>query len=110
MPTKVHPIEAKIIKASEAMDKDPKLKGTEAAAKFRAPYDRLMARRRGRPASHTRGGKNKKLLALQDASLRDYCFMLHVSRRNPNLEVIQTAASRLVYYKTGDIDSIVLRR
>ena len=62
MPPKNDPIEARITRASKAMDNDPTLKGTKAAAKFGAPYDRLMARRRGRPASRTRGRHNKKLL------------------------------------------------
>jgi hypothetical protein len=59
------------------MDKDLKLGGTKVVAKFNALYDRLMARRRGRPASYTRGGYNKKLLAPQDSSLKDYCLMLY---------------------------------
>ena len=45
------------------MDADPKLTGTAAVAKFQAPYHQLMARRRGRPVSNTRGGHNKKLTA-----------------------------------------------
>jgi hypothetical protein len=44
MPTKSYAIEERVIKASKAMDNDPTLKGTAAAAKFGAPYDRLMAR------------------------------------------------------------------
>jgi hypothetical protein len=53
MPTRAALIEEKVIQASKAMDDDPTLKGTKAAAKFGAPYNRLMARRRGRPASNT---------------------------------------------------------
>jgi hypothetical protein len=64
MPPKNDLIKARIIKASKAMDNDLTLKGTKAVAKFKALYDRLIARRRGRPASHTRGRYNKKLLAL----------------------------------------------
>ena len=37
-------IEEKVIQASQAMDEDPTLKGTKAAARFGASYDRLMAR------------------------------------------------------------------
>jgi hypothetical protein len=110
MPPKAEAIEERIAKASEAMDRDPRLKGTKAAAHFGAPYDRLMARRRGRPASNSRGGHNKKLSVPQDESLRDYLLMLYTSGRSPNLEAIQTGASRLVYYDTGDIDSSVSRR
>ena len=43
MPTKGELIEEAVIKASQAMDADPKLTGTAAAAKFQAPYYRLMA-------------------------------------------------------------------
>jgi hypothetical protein len=94
MPPKAESAKDRITKASEAIDKDPTLKGTKAVAKFRAPYDRLMARRRGRPLSNTRGGHNKKLSAPQDASLKDYCLMLYASRRSPNLDTIQTSANR----------------
>jgi hypothetical protein len=110
MPPKSREIEERISKASEAMDNDPFLKGKAAALQFRAPYHRLMARRRGRPASHTRGGHNKKLLAPQDHALKDYILMLHASGRSANLEAIQISASRLVYYDTGDIESAVSRR
>jgi hypothetical protein len=44
MPPKAEAIEERIAKASEAIDRDPRLKGTKAAAHFGAPYDRLMAR------------------------------------------------------------------
>ena len=64
MPPKAEAMEERITKASEAMDRDPRLKGTKAAAYFGAPYDRLMARQRGRPASNSRGRYNKKLLVL----------------------------------------------
>jgi hypothetical protein len=63
MPPKSREIEERISKASKAMDNDSFLKGKAAALQFRAPYHRLIARRRGRLASYTRGGHNKKLLA-----------------------------------------------
>ena len=110
MPPKTDDIEDRITRASEAIDNDPTLKGTKAAAKFQAPYDRLIAWRRGRPASYTRGRHNKKLSTPQDSSLKDYCLMLYVSRCNPNLDVIQTSATRLVYYEAGDTDLSVLCR
>ena len=69
-----------------------------------------MARRRGRPASNTRGGHNKKLAAPQDYALKDYIFMLYRAGTAANLEVIQTAAGRLLYYALGDYTSLVLRR
>jgi hypothetical protein len=61
MPQTNEEIEATIAEASEAMDRDPYLKGAAAARTYNANYTRLMARRRGRPASNTRGGHNKKL-------------------------------------------------
>ena len=64
MPAKSYAIEERVIKAFKAMDNDPTLKGIVAAAKFGAPYDRLMAWRRGRLLSHSRGGQNKKLSTL----------------------------------------------
>jgi hypothetical protein len=110
MPPASREIETRIANACEAMDNDPKLKGMAAAARFGAPYDRLMARRRGRPPSHTRGGHNKKLSVPQDDLLKDYILMLYHSGHLANLEAIQIAASRLVFYETGDSDSSVSRR
>jgi hypothetical protein len=75
MPPKSRDIEERIIKASQAMDEDSTLKGTKAALQFGASYQRLMARRHGRPASHNRGGHNKKLSAPQDDALREYILM-----------------------------------
>jgi hypothetical protein len=43
MPAKSYTIEERVIKASKAIDNNPTLKGTVVAAKFRAPYDRLIA-------------------------------------------------------------------
>jgi hypothetical protein len=76
MPAKSYAIEERVIKAFEAMDNDLTLKGIAIAAKFRAPYDRLMAWRRGRPLSHSRGGQNKKLSAPQDDALKEYIIIL----------------------------------
>jgi hypothetical protein len=92
------------------MDKDPKLKGTKAAAKFGAPYNRLMARRRGRPASNTRGGHNKKLSAPQDESLKDCIYMLQASGRAADRVAIQSTTTRLLYYETGDSEISVSSR
>jgi hypothetical protein len=64
MPPASHEIEARIAKACEAIDNNPKLKGIAATAQFGALYYRLIARRRGRPPSYTRGGYNKRLFIL----------------------------------------------
>jgi hypothetical protein len=69
-----------------------------------------MARQRGRPASNTRGGHNKKLSAPQDEFLRDYIFMLQASGRAADWDVIQSAATRLLYYETGDSEISVSSR
>jgi hypothetical protein len=92
------------------MDADPTLKGTAAAAKFKALYDRLMARRQGRLASNSKRGHNKKLSALQDHALKDYIFMLYAAKTLANLEVIQNAARQLLYYAFGNSESLVSRR
>jgi hypothetical protein len=110
MPPKGHEIEERISKASQAMDKDPTLKGTKAAQRFGAPYDRLMARRRGRPPSHSRGGQNKKLSTPQDDALKEYIIMLQYSRRGANLEEVRAAAGRLLFWESGDPKASVSRR
>jgi hypothetical protein len=88
MPPKAEAIKERITKASKAIDRDPRLKRTKAAAHFGAPYNQLMARRRGHPASNSRGEYNKKLSVLQNKSLRDYLLILYTSGQSPNLEAI----------------------
>jgi hypothetical protein len=92
------------------MDRDPRYRGTQAVLDFIVLYHRLMARRRGRPISNTRGRHNKKLSAPQDYALKDYIFMLHGANINANITKIQQAVNRLLYYVIGDRKSIVLRR
>ena len=110
MPPKPSKIEEAIAKASKAMDRDPKLKGTKAAVQYGAPYHQLMARRQGRPASNTRGGHNKKLSAPEDLALKDYIFMLYSAGTSANTNEIQTAASRLLYYVSGNAKASISRR
>jgi hypothetical protein len=76
MPPKPRDIEERIAKASREIDNDPYLKGTKAASQFRAPYYLLIARRRGRPTSYTRGGHNKKLAEPEDEALKEYILIL----------------------------------
>jgi hypothetical protein len=61
MPPEADSTEIAIQMASAAMDADPTLKGTDAAKQYNAIYHQLMAQRRGRPLSSTRGGHNQKL-------------------------------------------------
>ena len=102
MPPKRSDIEERITKASQAMDADRHLKGTKAAARFGAPYQRLMARRKGRPASNTRGGHNKKLAEPEDEALKDYILMLQYTGHGANIQEVRSAANRVVYWTTGD--------
>ena len=69
-----------------------------------------MARRRGRPASNTRGGHNKKLDVPQDQALRDYLMMLAGAGTEANLAKVKNAASRLLYYESGNPTKTVSRR
>jgi hypothetical protein len=97
MPPKQSDIEERIAQASRAMDEDPSLRGTKAALRFGAPYQRLMARRQGRLASNTRGGHNKKLSAPQDDALKEYILMLQYSGKGANIHEIRAAAGRLLH-------------
>jgi hypothetical protein len=56
MLAKSYAIEERVIKAFKAIDNNLTLKGIVVAAKFKALYNRLMAWRRGRLLSHSRGG------------------------------------------------------
>lgn len=102
MPTRAELMEEKVQQALKAMNGDPSLKGSKATKQFNAPYDRLMARRRGRPASNTRGGHNTKLNRPQDEALKDYILMLQASRNGANMDSINSATNRLLFYQTGD--------
>ena len=97
MPPKPYEIEERIAKASLTMDDDPNLKGTKAAQRFGAPYNRLIARRRGRPPSYSRGGQNKKLSIPQDDALKEYILMLQYSGRGANIHEVRAAAGRLLF-------------
>ena len=98
MPPTNDEIEAAIATASAVMDLDPTLKGTVAAKKYSANYRRLMARRRDRPPSNSRGGHNRKLSEPQDHALKDYLLLLHGLGTSPNREVLITASNRVLYY------------
>jgi hypothetical protein len=98
MPPTNDEIEAAIVRASAAMDLDPTLKGVVTAKKYQANYRRLMACRRGRPASNSRGGHNKKLSEPQDHALKEYLLLLHGLGTSPNREVLITASNHVLYY------------
>jgi len=66
-----------------------------------------LARRRGRPASHPRGGHDKKLTTPQDGALKEYILMLQYSGHGANLHEIRVAAGRLLYFTTGNSNSSV---
>jgi len=76
MPPKQTDIKERIAKASQAIDDDPTLKATKAALWFGAPYQRLLACQKGRLASNTRGGHNKRLDAPWDDALKEYIIVL----------------------------------
>ena len=105
MPPKADSIEIAIQNALAAMDADPTLKGTDAAKQYNAIYDRLMARRRGRPSSSTRGGHNQKLQDPQNYAVQDYLTMLHYAGTSANLEALVLAANRVLFYSgsTGTV-------
>jgi hypothetical protein len=66
-----------------------------------------MARRRGRPASSTRGGHNKKLSAPEDEALKEYILMLQYSGHGANIQEIRAVAGRLLHWITRDPGSSI---
>ena len=86
-------IENAVEKASQAMDKDPKLTGVAAAHQYSAIYSRLMVRRWGRPPSSTRGGHNKKLPVPQNQALKDYLLMLYHAGTSATLQEVVVASN-----------------
>jgi hypothetical protein len=67
-----------------------------------------MARRRGRPASSSRGGQNKKLQEPQDQAVQDYLIMLHNAGTSANLEVLVLATNRVLFY-SGSYETVSRR-
>jgi hypothetical protein len=110
MPPEPHEIEERIAKASHVIDNDPYLRGTKAAKQFGALYEYLMARRCGRPPSYSQGRQNKKLSVLQDDTLKEYILILQYSGRRANIYEIRIAIGRLLFWSSGDSNSLVLIR
>ena len=90
------------------MDEDPTLSGKAAACKYHASYYQLLARRRGRPPSNSRGGHNKKLSLPQDSALIDYLTLLYHAGTPANLEQVVLASNRLLFY-SGSTDTVSRR-
>jgi hypothetical protein len=67
-----------------------------------------MARRRGRPASSSRGGHNQKLQEPQDQAVQDYLLMLYHASTSANLEVLILAANKVLFY-SGSSDTVSQR-
>jgi hypothetical protein len=108
MPPKDAELEARIAEASEALDRNPKLKVLKAARDFKVPYDRLRMRRKGRPPSSSRGGHNKKLCEPQDDALKSYLLLLHSCGTNGNLDHLILAANRVLFY-SGSAETVSKR-
>jgi hypothetical protein len=101
MPSPNDLIEDAIAKASNAMDKDPKLNAKEAARRHSAIYTRLLARRKGRKPSSSRGGHNKNVTAPQDGALLDYIETMFYAGTALNQESLTQAANRLLAWSNG---------
>jgi hypothetical protein len=67
-----------------------------------------MARRRGRSASYTRGGHNKKLSEPQNSALKDYLLMLYHAGTPATLEEVVLASNRLLWY-SGSMETVSRR-
>jgi hypothetical protein len=98
MPPKADSIEIAMQNASAAMDADPTLKGTDVAKQYNAIYQRLMAQRRGRSSSSSRGGHNQKLEDPQNHAVQDYLTMLYHASTSANLKALVLAANRVLFY------------
>jgi hypothetical protein len=98
MPLQADSTEIAIQMTSAVMDADPILKGTDAAKQHNAIYSRLMAWRRVRPLSSTRGGHNQKLQDPQTNAVKDYLTMLHYTDTSANLGALVLSANRVLFY------------
>lgn len=91
-------VEDRIQEAIRHLQLNPVVKKKAAAAQFNVPYERLRMRINGRPASHTRGGHNKKLTMPEDKALVEYLMLLHGIGKSANLETLILSANRLLWY------------
>jgi hypothetical protein len=94
-------IKIDIQNASAVMDADPTLKRTDAAKQHNAIYQWLIARRRGRPLSSTKGGYNKKLQDSQNYTMQDYLIILYYTGTSANLEALILATNRVLFYSSS---------
>jgi len=106
--------EIKVRQALELLRKNPRMSVAEAARQSRASYNRVLRRRKGTPASNSRGGQNKKLLKPQEYALKDYVLFYYYVGRNAGIKDLIIAVDRLLAFdgrltSNGDL-ATVLRR
>jgi hypothetical protein len=106
--------EKKVQQCLKLLQENPKMTIAEAARQTRASYDRVYRRRKGIPASNSRGGHNRKLNQPQTQVLIDHLLICHYNGRSAGIfEVIESANTLLrfsgVCTVRGD-DATVSRR
>jgi hypothetical protein len=89
-------IEKAIQAASEAMDRDPRLKAKDAAIQYGAHYRRLLNRRNGHPPSSSRGGHNKKLSEPEEEAIKSYLDMLYHMGKAANKSTLIQACNSIL--------------
>jgi hypothetical protein len=74
----------------------------------RAVYSRVTRRLQGIPASHTRGGHNKKLVVPQTEALKDHIEMCYTMGRSANIKVV-VASTNSILRCDGSMDTVSRR-
>jgi hypothetical protein len=95
MPTIHADVEDRIEWAIRDVRSGKKCTFREAAAYYYLPYDILIARARGRPTNHSRGGQNKIFSEEDTATLRRFCERCILSGDPPERKHIKAAANSI---------------
>jgi hypothetical protein len=96
MPPNADHEELKVQEALQLMKENPEMTAAEAARQTRAPYERLRRRRRGVPASSSRGGQNKKLGEPETRALREHLLMCHALGKSASIDIVIASANSVL--------------
>ena len=108
MPPNADHEELKVQEALQLMKENPEMTAAEAARQTRAPYERLRRRRRGVPASSSRGGQNKKLGEPETRALREHLLMCHALGKSASINIVIASANSVL--RCIGSDKTVFRR
>ena len=94
-------MEGRMADAIRFYHENPHLKKTKVATQFLVSYNQFRARLQGRAAQNSKGGHNKRLGEIQEASLMDYVKYLIDLKQYPTISQVWSAA-QFILARSGD--------